>query len=361
MNQIQIPVARPRLPDAARIQGFFGEIDKNRVYSNYGPLLRQFQSLIARHFEVGADNIVVLANATLGLQLALQSVRLKSALCLMPSWTFVATAHAAISAGMEPYFVDVDEQTWAMCPRKTAQAVATLRGQVGAVMVVAPFGTPLDTDAWIGFQEETGIPVIFDCAAGFDTLKITEIPAVVSMHATKAMGIGEGAFVASTRTSLIQELAQRANFGFYGSPISELVGTNAKMSEYQAAVGLAAIEMWPQTRADYCGVAKEYRKSLTSNKITLQDDFGETWIASTCVVRIESESAEEAASRLLEAGIATRQWWQRGVHRHPAFQKFGHAELEATESLAKHTLGLPFFPDLTRESVELVCRILQQA
>lgn len=361
MNPIKIPIARPKLPDAARIQGFFAEIDKNRVYSNFGPLLLRFQGLIAQHLQVDADNIAVLSNATLGLQVALQSVRLTPSLCLMPSWTFVATAHAAISAGMEPYFVDVDEQTWALCPRKVAEVAASLRGRVGAVMVVAPFGAPLDADAWIDFRESTGIPVVFDCAAGFDTIKVTDIPTVVSMHATKAMGIGEGAFVASTQASLAQECIRRANFGFFGSQIAELAGTNAKMSEYQAAVGLAAMEIWPQTRADYCDVAKEYRRNITSNKVTLQDGFGDAWIASTCVVRIDSELAEEAARRLLAAGVATRQWWQRGVHHHPAFQKFGHASLSATEMLAKHTLGLPFFPDLSSDSVKLVCRILQEA
>src|SRR5262249_50699634 len=148
------------------------------------------------------------------------------------------------------------------------------------------FGRPLDVSAWDSFRRQTGIPVVIDAAAGFDSLVPGDTPAVVSLHATKALGTGEGGFVISKDPSLIRAVQTRSNFGFYGQREALCAATNAKFSEYHAAVGHAALDEWAQTRAEWMAVARAYRSALgRSSYLQFQPGFGETWVTSVCVLR----------------------------------------------------------------------------
>src|SRR5439155_11936403 len=183
------PVGRPRLPDAAALTPYLREIDANRYYSNYGPLVQRFQErLTAATRFVGDDAgvVVTCANATLGLAAALIAHGVRTGdLCVMPAWTFVASPLAARLAGMTPYFGDVDEADWTLTPAAAERAVAAAPGRVGAVMVVAPFGRPVEAAPWDDFAKATGLPVVIDAAAGFDTVEAGKAAVVVSLHATK--------------------------------------------------------------------------------------------------------------------------------------------------------------------------------
>ena len=106
---------------------------------------------------------------TQGLTLALTAQAAKpGTLCAMPAWTFVASAHAAVNAGLIPYFVDVDIETWALDPAGLAEHIAQAPAPVGAVMPVAPFGEPISVAPWDAFRADTGLPVVIDAAAGFE-------------------------------------------------------------------------------------------------------------------------------------------------------------------------------------------------
>ena len=124
------------------------------------------------------------------------------------------------------------------------------------------------------FRSRTGIPVIMDAAAGFDTAVLSPIPTIVSLHATKALGCGEGGFVMSTDKELISRITGRSNFGFMSRREAMSVGTNAKMSEYHAAVGLSALDEWPKTRATLMKIAKNYRTRLSRSSIPLRFNAG---------------------------------------------------------------------------------------
>src|SRR5262249_50811428 len=150
------------------------------------------------------------------------------------------------------WFLDVDPKTWALDPDKVADEVARAPAPVGAVMPVAPFGLPLDMGAWEAFRSQTGLAVVIDAAAAFDSLSPSAVTSVVSMNATKAFGIGEGGFVVSTDDAIRQTVRMRANFGFLGSREAQVAAFNAKLSEYQAAVGHAALDEWAPARADWC-------------------------------------------------------------------------------------------------------------
>ncbi|WP_426955161.1 DegT/DnrJ/EryC1/StrS family aminotransferase [Muricoccus radiodurans] len=359
-----IPVARPLLPRAEALLPYLQEMDAARCYSNFGPLSRRLERRLAEQYGIAAGSVVTVANATLGLTLALQAQRPRpGSLCLMPAWTFAASAHAAVLVGLRPHFLDVGEDG-ALTPGAVERALASLPpGRVGAVMAVAPFGRPLEAAAWDALAARTGLPMVLDAAAGFDGLVPGRVPAVVSLHATKILGAGEGGFVVSSDPAVLREVERRSNFGFAGGRNARVTAMNAKMSEYAAAVALAGLDAWPDTRARLAGAAAAYRRALRGVPgAALQEGFGTRWLSATAVVSLRGAPPLDALEEALAAeGIATRRWWPRGLHEEEAFSGFGHEALPVTARLSATTLGLPFFTDMNLAEVERVGTALRRA
>lgn len=359
----RIPVARPMLPRAEAYLGYLREIDGNRWYSNHGPLLRRFESRIAGHFNLPPQGVTSVANGTVALTAALQALGARpKQRCLMPSWTFIASAAAALAAGLVPHFVDVDPGTWALDPERLARR-KDLAG-VGAVMAVSPFGAPLDRAGWESFTARTGIPVLIDAAAGFDSVASISAanpgptPIMISLHATKVLGIGEGAVLLSSDRHFIQVAEQYANFGFYAAAEAMVPGINGKVSEYAAAIGLAALEEWPARRAQLMALSETYRAALAElPKIGLAPEFGRGWVSSTCCVVLPGDGLT-VGERLAALGVETRRWWRRGCHHQPAYGAFPRDPLPVTEDLARRCLGLPFYPDLSAGTVDWIVECL---
>ncbi|GAB4392617.1 MAG: hypothetical protein Tsb0032_08960 [Kiloniellaceae bacterium] len=253
----------PRLPSAADVLPYLEEIDRNRWYTNFGPLVERFEARLAAQVGLPRDRVVTVANCTLGLVLALESCSLPAGgLCALPSWTFVATAAAVRQAGLTPWFLDVDPRSWQLTPEIVEAALPQAPGSLAAVMPVAPFGAPLEAAPWAAFRDHRGLPVITDAAAGLASLTASHLPAVVSLHATKPLGIGEGGVVFCETGAQAEEIRRRSNFGFDRDHAALWAGGNAKLSEYAAAVGLAALDAWPDLREAFRTQAERYRRAL---------------------------------------------------------------------------------------------------
>jgi dTDP-4-amino-4,6-dideoxygalactose transaminase len=174
-------VSRPRLPSRTDLLPYLPAIDKRCWYSNYGPFATQLEQQITRYLGMAEPGVVTTANATVGLTATLLARKVAAgSLCVMPSWTFAATPHAARAAGVTPGFHDVDRRYWTLNPEGVLKTLKHISRPVGAVMVVSPFGAPIDIQAWECFEDRTGIPVVVDAAAGFDTARVSRIPLVVS-------------------------------------------------------------------------------------------------------------------------------------------------------------------------------------
>jgi dTDP-4-amino-4,6-dideoxygalactose transaminase len=339
---------------------YLRRIDEARWYSNFGPLVREFEASLAARFEA-KTHIVTVTNATLGLAMALRVRAPEPGLCLIPAWTFVATAHAVKLAGHTPFLADVDAQSGALTPEIARAALKD--GPLRAVIPVAPHGQPLDVRAWAAFEAETGVPVILDAAAGFDSATDASAPLVVSLHATKALGVGEGGFFATQDAALAEAVRAQSVFGFSGSRDSAVAAMNAKMSEYAAAVGLAALDHWPQTRSRYQRAARMMRTTFTRDApLSFQAGWGAEWISAACAVQFRGADADRVARALANEGIETRRWWERGVHRQPAFRATPKAgALNVTDQLAASTLGLPFSVDLNAEDIARIADAVKRA
>jgi dTDP-4-amino-4,6-dideoxygalactose transaminase len=358
-----LPVMRPKLPAASSLLPYLSEIDGSRVYSNFGPLASRLEHRLCAHFKVGDHAVTTVANATLGLALALAAQHVTpGTLCVTPAWTFVASPQAAILAGLIPYFADVNPRTWALEPDAIDDIIAGAPGEVGAVMPVAPFGRPIDLHAWDRFRSRSGVAVVIDAAAAFDTVVATGTPTVVSLHATKVLGTGEGGFILADNRDLVLDIRRRMNFGFQGSREAMVPAFNAKLSEYHAAVGHAALDEWHRARDEWLLVANRYREALQLSSVAhLPEGFGQTWVSSVCVVGLTSTDADRLEGRMTNGEIETRRWWGGGAQAHRSMSSCPRAALPITEELSRSTLGIPMFRDLKPADIRRVIECIEAA
>lgn len=353
-----IPLYIPDMPKTGEILPWLEKIDESRWYTNFGPLNRLFEEAVRRNFPLAPTaHLTTVANGTLGLELALAALDLppRSAV-LIPAFTFVATATAVARSGLTPALADFDPASWLLTPEIAREALEQI--PIRAVMPVATFGFPQPASAWDEFSAETGIPVIIDAAAAFGSQPIGETTtAVFSLHATKNLSTGEGGIVAGADPGFIERVRNASNFGLDAGEVRH-VGTNAKLSEYHAAVGLAVLERWQRRKAEKYQLFQAYRSRLDKLRHPPVYQRGmEQIVPSLLAVRLPEQTGVAAlAGHLREQGIHTRQWYYPPLYRHPAFAALPRAGgLAATHEIAGQILGLPFHLDIAPADMDYIC------
>lgn len=356
-------VCRPLLPPAERLLPYLQSIDRRRWYTNWGELAKTLESRLSARFGLVEYGCIATSNATDGITAALVAVAGRASrerpCVLMPSYTFVATAAAALNAGYAPHFVDVDPETFAMNPSALETHPALPRA--GAVVAVAPYGRPIDGAAWRQFSQRSGIPVVIDAAAAFDTFAsgiaavVDEVPTVLSFHATKVFGVGEGGAILCAGADLSKRCRRALNFGFFRSREAQTTGINGKMSEYHAAVGLAELDDWTAKRAGFLRAADAYSAAAERYGIGERIVVERTWASSYAFYLANgADDAIGAGERLHAAGFGFRWWYGNGVHREPGYADFPADPLPVTADIAPRLLGLPVWADIDDAAVDAI-------
>lgn len=364
-----IPLLVPNVPAPQEIFPWLERMHAARHYSNFGPLVCELESIFAAQFQVGCSYVSTVANATLGLELVLQALDLPpNSRILLPSFTFVATATAALRAGHIPVLADVDANSWVLTPEIARLAHANM--PIAAVLPVATFGMPHDMHAWQQFEAETGVPVVIDAAAAYGSqwLQGAEGTLVFSLHTTKSLPAVEGGMVVSSRPGLAAKVRQLSNFGINLNPDAEVpvgtlvgAGTNAKMSEYHAAVGLASIQKWELHALN--------RRELQTDLMQMLDQAsgqslqwqvpgpGGTLKAPTLLCpRLPSAQSRAHLEQICQQErITVRRWYQPLLQQMPALRaRCLLLETPVAHQLADTLLGLPFFLGMTAAQRERV-------
>ena len=214
-NRMKIPVCKPLLPSGADILPYIDVIDSTRQYSNNGGLVQLLESRIAKHFDVSPSCVACVSSATMGIMVTLLAMDISpNKKCVIPSWTFSATAHAVLAAGLKLSIFDVDENSGMLTPEFFETQSESVIEEIDAIVTVSHFGAPVDGQEWSARANKWDKKVVIDAAAGFDSLIPSEVPAVVSLHATKPLASGEGGVVICTDEDLISRIKSIRNFGF---------------------------------------------------------------------------------------------------------------------------------------------------
>jgi dTDP-4-amino-4,6-dideoxygalactose transaminase len=367
-----IPLLIPDLPPAADVLPFLEEMDRNRWYTNFGPLVLRFegelsQLLMASGLSPGDSPPVAVttSSGTAALELSLLSLDLPpGSAVLIPAFTFPATAWAVQRCGLTPVLADSSPDTWLLTPAIARKTLRHIRA--AAVMPVAALGCPLPAGEWDAFSRETGLPVVMDAAGALGAQETGQsCLAAFSFHATKPFGIGEGGMVVTREPERAARIRSLSKFGYRtGGGTTEEPGTNAKLSEYHAAVGLAQLARWDKVVASRREIWRIYRQNLQQivPAVRLQE-APDCTVPSTMAARFDTCDVQELAKRLRAEGIATRRWYYP-LTRHASCQDLprvgpdGGADLPETEALGDTLLGLPFHPWLQEGQIHRICRLL---
>lgn len=339
----RIPVYKPTLPSYEKLESYIRDIDKSHIYTNRGHLVRSLEERLAEHLGVSASQVVMCANATLGLEGALEtSTVLEDWAC--PSWTFAATPLSLMRSRSSFYFCDV-QLDW-------RAKIADELGVTNFLVDVLPFGSSSRFEHYpIGMQR-----VVVDAAASFDSIEKfnqghLDIPVsmVASLHATKSLPGAEGGFFWSNDSGWVESFRRWIAFGFNGDRSSVQMGTNAKMHEYSAALVHASLDSWNTDRSewiDLAGWAHEISKVHGFKSLPAHvDGFASPyWIISG-----EKEKIRQIVKIMEDMNVETRQWWGGGCHSMPAFKDIRSETLDNTIEISETSIGLPFFRGMSKE------------
>jgi dTDP-4-amino-4,6-dideoxygalactose transaminase len=242
---LKYPFTRPLIPPPEAWTPYLEPAYRQRYFTNFGPVERQFCEGLAEAFARPGETCVVSCNATSALSAALLALGVRGPV-VVPSFTFPATVDAIYAARCEPVLCDVEPDTWECSARTIRQAMGDARP--AAIMPVRTFGLTRDLSPLAELARRWDAPLVIDAAAalGVDRGAQPELDCryaeVFSLHATKPFGIGEGGAVFAP-VELQDGLRSAINFGLQPDR-SFGHGVNGKMSEFQAAVGLSVLETY---------------------------------------------------------------------------------------------------------------------
>jgi len=346
---VTIPIFVPKLPTVEDFLPYLREIELARNYSNFGPIVLRLHSELAKYFGVQVNQVVTLGNATLALEGAIQTSSNKATRWLSPSWTYAATNLALERCGVEYKFGDVD-QDWRLIPDSS----------YSAIMDVCPFGDALALQRFTNPNQT----ILVDAAASFPALKdcgkvISDhngpVGIVVSFHPTKVVpGIEGGVFI-SNMPEWVAQVKQWSRFGMaQGSRISEKIGTNATMSEYQAAIILASMKNFCNVREEWVELHNKATQFSSSLSLKTQPAMQKGQISSYWIIESTPDLINLIETKSLNYGFQTLRWWQYGCHLMPLFTERHPTFLPETERIASSSIGLPFHLFLDEQAFESI-------
>lgn len=346
----QLHVGRPNIGDRAALIARINTILDNRWLSNSGPFEQEFERRIAD--EVGAAHCIAMCNATVALEIAIRALGMTGEV-IVPSLTFIATAHALQWQQVTPVFCDVDPATHNIDP---AEIEALITERTSGIIGVHLWGRPCATEAIAEIAEKHGLHVLYDAAHAFGcTLGGRMIGTfgdaeVFSFHATKFLNSFEGGAVVTNDGELARKVRLMKNFGFTGMDQVDHVGTNGKMTEVAAAMGLTSLDALDDFVAVNRRNHEDYRAGLRSIEgLTLAGyDGAERSNYQYLVVEVDEAHTGLSRDTLVEIlwaeNIVARRYFYPGCHRmEPYRSRYSYPDnlLPETERLAARLLVLP--------------------
>jgi dTDP-4-amino-4,6-dideoxygalactose transaminase len=364
------PVGQLYFPEWEQYEAAMRGIIGRQYYTNHGPLVQELEARLTDYCQV--RNVITVTNATVGLYLVFLGLALKGKI-LMPSFTFVAAAQAAVLAKLDPVFCEVDPRTHQMTPATAEQA---LEAQVSAVCTASLWGGTTDISALSDWAGARGLPLIFDSAHGFGVER-TEgklgrfgQAEVFSFHATKIMSATEGGCVCTDDDELAERIRNmRSNYGIR-RPMPVQLTVNARMSEAQAAIALMSLEGIDERIANNKLIFDTYRSALETvpGVRLVQPSNVSRSNYQYVVIEIAEDlfgmSRDLLWSLLRAEGVRARRYFKPGIHRSVPFDTLYPKYVEAlpiTDMLCDTVLQLPIGSLVTTEGAERIGSLICDA
>lgn len=363
-------VGLPNLGDRRMLLDRIENMLDRRWLSNNGPLVCEFESRIAEY--VGAKYCVATCNATVALELATRALEFKGEV-ILPSYTFVATAHALQWQEITPVFADIDPCTYNIDPKSVERLITP---RTSGIVGVHVWGRPCAIEALEQIGRQRGLKVMYDAAHAFGCSYRGKMIGgfgqceVFSFHATKFLNSFEGGAIVTNDDSLVEKLRLMRNFGFAGYDNVVYLGVNGKMTEVCAAMGLTSLESIDEVvainRKNYLTYQEEMDGLAAISVIGY--DAQERNNYQYIVVSVDSDQSPLNRDELIDVlhadNVLARKYFWPGCHRmepYRSLQPNASLMLQETERLAAQTLVLPTGQAINSQSVKSICGIIKYA
>ncbi len=359
-------VGRPNIGDRERLLSRITTMLERKWLTNNGPYVHEFERRIADR--AGVRHCVAMCNGTIALEIAIRAAGLKGEV-IVPSYTFVATAHALQWQEITPVFCDIDPLTHNIDPAKVERMITP---RTSAIIGVHLWGRPCDIDGLTRIAERHGLALLFDAAHAFGcSYRGRPIGGfgnaeVFSFHATKFLNTFEGGAIVTNDDDLAAKMRLMKNFGFSGYDNVIYVGTNGKMTEPAAAMGLTNLESVDHFTAVNRRNYDEYRQHLAGRRGLSLMRYDEREQSNYQYIVVELDEAtpitrDELVAVLHAENVLARRYFYPGCHRMEPYRSFfPHAGLllTETESLARRVLLLPTGTAVGPADVAEICAVL---
>ena len=366
----KLHVGRPNIGSKQILLQRINDILDSKWLSNNGPTVQEFEQQVASL--IGTKHCIATCNATTGLEIAIKACELKGEV-IIPSFTFIATAHALQWQGIEPIFCDVDPLTHNIDPQKIE---ALITENTTAILGVHLWGRGCDVEALEEIARRHNLKLLFDAAHAFGCSYKGKMignfgdAEVFSFNATKFCNSFEGGVIVTNNSELAKKIRLMKNFGFSEIDRVDELGINGKMNEVSAAMGLTSLESIEDFISTNHKNYKQYQQELSNltgiNLISYEDT--ERCNYQYVIVEIDESIAGISRDKLYQIlwaeNILARRYFYPGCHQmEPYRSRIADMGLMLTNTrhLAARVLALPTGTAIGTREISNICQILRLA
>lgn len=334
--------------------------------TNMGSKHQELQKQLAKRFQV--SELSLFSNGHMALELAIQAFQLNGQVITTP-FSFASTTHAIVRNNLTPVFCDINEEDYTMDVDKIESLITP---KTSAIVPVHVYGNICDNDRIMEIAKKYNLKVIYDAAHAFnvekDGVNVATFgdASMFSFHATKVFHTIEGGAVASKHEWLYRKLYQLKNFGIRDEETVEEVGANAKMNEFQAAMGLCNLRHIDEEIAKRKQVVKRYREHLegiAGVKLCREREDVRSNYAYFPVVfdaSVLPVTRDDVSAKLKEHHIFSRKYFYPLINEFDCYRPmYNAAETPVAKRIASSVLCLPLYAGLELTKVDEICSIIK--
>ena len=362
-------VTQPFLPPLDEFQPYLKDIWKTKWLTNNGKYHKKLEETICSY--LGVKYVSLFANGTLALIAALRALRISGEVITTP-FSFVATAHALWWNSIKPVFVDIEPESATLDPKKIEAAITP---RTTAILPVHVYGNPCDVQRIAEIAGTYGLKVIYDACPAFGVklaeesiLRFGDLSAV-SFHATKVYTTFEGGAIISHSEDMKHQIDNLKNFGYVDETSVAAPGINAKMNEFQAALGMLQLKYVEENIAKRRALASRYRAALSRiDGIGFFPEFESVrYTYGAFPILIDEDkfgrTREFVYEKLKGRNIFARRYYYPLISEFPTYSGLDSAKpgsLPAAERISRQVLCLPIYPELENHTVDIICELIAE-
>ena len=360
-------------PGIGNREQFLQEVEKmidRRWFTNAGPCVQKLERRISEY--LGVKHAIAMCNGTVALEITIRALELSGEV-IIPSFTFIATAHALQWQQITPVFCDIDPATHNLDANQASKLISS---RTTGIISVHLWGRPCNTEALEELARQQDLHLVYDASHAFGcSHQGTMIGSfgdaeIFSFHATKAFHTFEGGAIATNNDQLAEKIRLMKNFGFSGYDNVVNIGTNGKMAEVNAIMGLVNLDAFDDTIKMNHANYEAYKAGLANVEgITLNRyDESEKCNFHYIVIEVNEEKAGISRDRLVDLlhreNVIARRYFYPGCHKMEPYKSlFPQAglHLPQTEQLARRVICLPSGPEVSTDKVKDICKLIEFA